>query len=321
MESLKRFIYVPRLYLRGFKTYLIGFQDSDISRGTGGTVSARYCYSIWLRHLVMAHKHGLLAEPKVVAELGPGDSLGIGLSALLSGADRLYAVDVGRYASTQRNIEVFDELVELFRRREPIPDEAEFPEAMPALTSYEFPSHILGDRRLGRALRQDRIAAIRKSILGLDDECEDKITYIVGYREDSIKEGYVDIIFSQAVLEHVDNIQSAYTAMRRWLKPGGFISHQIDFRCHDTSLEWNGHWRYSDFSWRLIRGRRHYFINRQPHSAHIDLMEENGFRVVCDDAVKGPAGISASKLSSRFKDLSGEDLATVGAFIQAVKVE
>src|SRR5689334_3926898 len=54
--------------------------------GTGGSSSARYCYSVWLRHLSMAARLGLNTDPKDVAELGPGHSIGVGLAALLSGA-------------------------------------------------------------------------------------------------------------------------------------------------------------------------------------------------------------------------------------------
>ena len=54
-------------------------------------------------HLVMAHRSGLSTQPEVVAELGPGDSLGIGMAALLTGAEVYYAFDVVEYASNQRN--------------------------------------------------------------------------------------------------------------------------------------------------------------------------------------------------------------------------
>ena len=54
--------------------------------GTGGrTNSPRYCYSAWLKHLVMAHQNNLDPYPSTIAELGPGDSLGMGIAALLSG--------------------------------------------------------------------------------------------------------------------------------------------------------------------------------------------------------------------------------------------
>ena len=58
------------------------------AKGTGGSISASYCYSVWLRHLVTTAGCGLNCNPRTVAELGPGDSLGVGLAALLSGAEK-----------------------------------------------------------------------------------------------------------------------------------------------------------------------------------------------------------------------------------------
>ena len=95
--------------------------------GTRGTDSARYCYTVWMRHLVMASRSGLLTTPRIIAELGPGDSLGTGIAGLLCGASRYYAFDVVEHASTQRNVAILRALVPLFRDRAAIPDAAEFP--------------------------------------------------------------------------------------------------------------------------------------------------------------------------------------------------
>ena len=55
----------------GAATYLPGKRNLWIA-STGGTTSARYCYSVWLRHMKKAAQAGLNTNPKVVAELGPG---------------------------------------------------------------------------------------------------------------------------------------------------------------------------------------------------------------------------------------------------------
>ena len=102
--------------IKGLATY-VPVLNRLTMRGTGGTVSARYCYSVWLRHLVLAHEQGLRKIPDTVAELGPGDSLGSGLAALLCGSERYFGLDVKSYAPTDRNRQIFDELVELFQRR------------------------------------------------------------------------------------------------------------------------------------------------------------------------------------------------------------
>ena len=42
-----------------------------------------------------------------IAELGPGDSIGIGLAALLTGANIYYAFDIIQFASNQMNLKNF----------------------------------------------------------------------------------------------------------------------------------------------------------------------------------------------------------------------
>ena len=72
-----------RKILGGFKSYVPGGVSIH---GTGGTDSARYCYTIWLRHLSILYKNGFTKIPDTIAELGPGDSIGTGLAGLLSGS-------------------------------------------------------------------------------------------------------------------------------------------------------------------------------------------------------------------------------------------
>lgn len=292
-----------------------------LARGTGGTNSARYCYSVWLRHLVMARDNGLTTRPKVVAELGPGDSLGIGLAALLSGAEKYFAFDIVRHADVAMNVAVLEELVGLFRAREPIPDNDEFASAEPRLECYDFPGDLLPDEVLENSLLPDRVDRLRRLLLTSDPAGRD-IRYMAPWFDLTlIEEGTVDMIFSQAVLEHIDDLETTYRAMHRWLKPSGFLSHQIDFRCHGISRKWNGHWTIGDFTWKLMRGRLPYLLNRQPHTAHLRLLVAAGFKPICDRRVVALSGIERRALAPRFKDFTDEDLNTCGAFIQAVKVQ
>src|SRR2546428_4351319 len=190
--------------LKGIVTFMPGVKNF-VAKRTGGTDSARYCYAVWLRHLLMAYENGLSVEPKIVAEIGPGDSLGIGLAALISGSEKYYAFDIIKYANYERNTLIFDELVDLFARKERIPDNVEFPNIKPHLKSYDFPAHVLSECRLTECLKQERINTIRKSLEHLNDNEETNIQYFVPWNDVKIiKERSVDMIFSQAVLEHVD---------------------------------------------------------------------------------------------------------------------
>lgn len=299
----------------GLATYIPSY---DYLRPTGGTDSARYCYSVWLRHLILGHADGLHSSmPKVVAELGPGDSIGIGLAALLSGAEQYYALDLVRYTDLKNNLAVFDELVRLFKNREPVPGDDEFPLLRPKLDFYAFPKYLLNDESLSASLDPKRIEEIWSSIEQSDSKSQ-MIVYQAPWDDpEVIQDGAVDMIYSQAVLEHVDDLPGVYRAMRRWLKPSGIMSHQIDFKCHGKADSWNGHWTYSDILWNVVVGRQPYLLNREPHSTHIRLLRENEFHIVRNAVSYSASELRRSQLARRYRELSDEDLTTSGAFILA----
>ncbi len=283
-----------------------------------GTVSARYCYSVWLRHLVMAHKAGLPTNPKTVAELGPGNSIGIGLTALLCGAENYFGFDIVEYATTHHNLKVFDDLVDLLRRQEPIPGNEEFPKAKPYLDDYNFPSDILTHDRCSEALHPERIDRIRTAISQPDNGTI--IRYIVPWNDKSlILTESVDMIFSQAVLEHIDNLETTYDTLYTWLKPGGIMSHQIDFRSHGTAWKWNGHWAYSDFVWKLIVGRQPYLINRMSRSVHLKLIKKALFKINYEKEVENNTGVPRLNVQRKFRSLPEKDFKCQGTYILASK--
>lgn len=303
--------------LSGLATRIPGY---NWARATGGTGSARYCYSVWMRHLVSAHSVGGLPAgvPKAVAELGPGDSIGIGIAALLAGAERYFALDIVRYSNRERALRILDELVGLFAARERIPDETEFPSLKPPIDDYRFPAGLLGEERLRVSLAEPRVAAIRSAIeAGGDSQL---IQYHVPWNDASVVQPRsVDHIYSQAVLEHIDDLEGAYLAMRRWLAPTGVMTHQIDYRCHGKADDWNGHWTYSDFTWKIVVGRRSYLLNRVPHSRQLALLRQAGFSILRERTFTSPSRLKRRRLAPRFRDLPEEDLTTSGAFIVAVR--
>ena len=169
------------------------------NRGTGGSGSARYCYSVWLRHLVRARQAAPALTIPAVGEFGPGDSIGAGLAALLSGARAYYAFDAKAHARPERNLAVLETLIGLFSRREPIPDDAEFPFVIPKLSDYRFPRSILPDDTLAAALHPERIDAIRRCVE--TPSIRGPIHYIAPWTGASLlPPGTLDLIWSQAVL-------------------------------------------------------------------------------------------------------------------------
>ena len=286
-------------------------------RGTGGTSSARYCYSVWLRHLVSGYQAGITSLPRSVGELGPGDSLGTGFAALLSGAERYYAFDVVRHAAHHDNLAIYDELVQLFAERSDIPNGVEFPLIRPLLANYEFPSQLLTEAHLEKTLAPERVAAIRTAITSMSDAAG-PVQYVAPWLDGSlVRAADVDMIFSQAVLEHVDELEQAYEVMRAWLRPTGHMSHTIDFCSHGITKSWSGHWAQSDLLWKILRGRKAYMINREPHSTHVRLLEKNGFSLLSDIRYEKDQSTPRKSLAPRFTHALDSDLITSEAYIVA----
>jgi hypothetical protein len=125
----------------------------------------------------------------------------------------------------------------------------------------------------------------------------------------------LELIFSQAVLEHVDDLDETYQAMFAWLKPGGYASHVIDFSAHHLSPFWNGHWAYSDREWQLVRGQREFLLNRKPLSAHLACAEKVGFEILSIDRLRDNGGLNTKGLSERFQALNCDDARTRGAVL------
>ena len=320
---LRRYVTAIRSHCYGIAATLVpSLNNINITySGTGGSVSARYCYSVWLRHLTIAHSNGFDCRPQCVAELGPGDSLGIGICALIFGAERYVALDVHEYSSDTKNIQLFREIRQLVKARAPIPGEEELPRVEPRLECYDFPSYIFPEKFLDSCLRDSRLAKIESAIKETYNP-NGMISYSVPWLDKAkIFENSVDFLLSQAVLEHVDDIKQTYEAMFCWMKPSGFISHQIDLKSHGLSVQWNGHWKKNDFVWKIIRGGRKYLINRLPCSEHVQQCQGAGFAIVLKSPKKKPNSIRRSRLARRFRLLSQEELETCSLFLQARKSE
>ena len=267
----------------------------------------------------MAYKAGL-KHIDSIAELGPGDSLGIGLCAILSGCKTYYGLDAKAHANTERNRTILDELVSLFRRREPIPDIKEFPNISPVLEDYSFPSHILTDALLNESLQSDRISAIHEALIDPRHVKAVHISYIAPWQQASLdgSAGGLDMVFSQAVMEHVEEVYETYRSLHKYLRPGGLMSHAIDYKSHGNTRDWNGHWTLSEIAWRILKGNRPYLINRLAHSDHIEALGKAGFQIISEIKKRGQI-LPRESLASRFLTFTDDDLRTSGAFIQAVK--
>jgi hypothetical protein len=163
-----------------------------------GTLSAESCYSIFLRHLSFLGSSGVQTMPKVLAELGPGSSLGTGFAALIFGAEKYYAQDLVDFSDPIVNLAIFDELVALFRRKAPIPASGLHSLRFPDLDCYDFPDFLALEPD---AAFEKRMGAIRKDV-GLKSGVF--VQMAAPWTELSIlRQIRIDWVFSQSVLEHM----------------------------------------------------------------------------------------------------------------------
>jgi len=290
----------------GALTFIPGVYKWRASKlGSGGSYSARYCYTIWMRHIILAQKSKLNHYPDVVAELGPGDSLGVGIMALLLGSNKYIACDVVEFTSVKKNLLILEQLLEMLHNRESIPDDIEFPKVVPKLDDYSFPCEVYPDDYMRLNLLEDRVDKIRSSIISQNKMIEYNPTWT---------EKSIDMIISQAVLEHVDDLESTYEVQKNWLNKDGFISHSIDFKSHGYAPTWDGHWGISNWRWFLLRGNRPYMINRQPLSKHISIIEKHNFKLIKVDNYFKDSTFSIKK----FKIVISENDRNISdSFIQA----
>ncbi len=293
-----------------------------------------YCYGVWLRHLNRLAACGMSAVPEAIVELGPGDTVGVGVAGLLSGCERLRALDTQRYLSVDATLDVVADLVELYDRRAPVPDAEALPEVRPILPTYAFPDSILTDDLLRASLAPSRVDAIRHAVAALrqvdpvssgpqspelaEPERGPSITYAAPWAGDAIEPASVDLVLSQAVMEHVADIEATYLALARWLVPGGWMSHQIDFRSHGTSFDWNGHWTYEEKAWALVANAKAFrWINREPLSTHVAAAGAAGLEVEMVQTVPNLDGAPRSAFAARFADMSESDATCQGALLVA----
>lgn len=303
---------------KGLATYIPGVYHAFGKREPIRANSAEYYYDLWFKHLTWLWHNGMRRLPETLAEFGPGNSLGLGVAALLSGVRHYCAFDVVEHESPAHTMEVFERMVEFFRERRGRFRDNHSPDFDRFLDARRFPSHILTEERLAVSLAPERIEAIRRALVERDGDGPVTVRYVVPWNDPALMaEGSVDVIISHAVMEYVADLEAAYATCGRWLRPGGWMSHQIDLRSHDLTEEWNGNWAYSDTLWKLVVGRRPYFLNRQPCSRHLAAIEDAGFDIVCTLRGWRADGLTRAELAREWQNLSDEDLACAGLFVQA----
>jgi SAM-dependent methyltransferase len=132
-------------------------------------------------------------------------------------------------------------------------------------------------------------------------------------------DGTADLVFSHAVLNLVEDLDALFASCARWVKPGGWMSHQIDLCDHGIVPQWYGQLCYSDRTWRFLRGRRAVFANRERCSGHLRRFERHGFEILAMIRKLRFDGLPRELLAERYRDAAEDDLRCTDLFVVARK--
>jgi len=281
-----------------------------------GETSAMTSYGIWLKHLSLATSHGMREIPRTVVELGPGRSIGVGLAAMICGADRYYGLDAVPALERNDTLSFFDALVALFRNRAT-------PLNAQGYITYgggAFPHDVLPSGLLDDLLSADRLRRLREEVERFAAGAGRALHYAAPWDERDLEfAGQADFLVSHAVLQHVSSVDAIFESVARMLRPGGSSSHQVSFDSHGITPAWNGHWGCPSWQWTLALGRKDFLVNRIPHSRLLAAIKRSGLELSADLVERDTSGIGRESLGDDWSWLQDDDLVVRDAFIVARK--
>lgn len=225
-------------------------------------------------------------EGKAVLEIGPGNSLAIGLLFLACGAKKVFLVDRFKHL-------FWDEYDIAFHRKVLARIEKEFPFTTVASKAIIFTNS--GSIDFDRSKIQCRLGDAAK--LPLENSS-------------------IDIVFSNAVLEHVHDVRKAISEMSRVTKPGGFGIHEIDLRDHFFQATPLKLLRYPDWLWNLMTWNRPGYTNRLRLPDYLKLFKASGFlieKLVSTREYKGE--LSSLKMARKFTGYSSNEIKTLAFWV------
>lgn len=260
----------------------------------------RYNLNVVVSHLQRLRQHGVRSIANwSILELGPGGNVGNAIILCAAGASYVCCVDNYRHVDFHRElVSFYQSLVALLRN-----DAQQLLAVFPDLTREQIAANI------DACFTPDTATFACKP---------GRIDYVAPCDGSSVpcESGRFDWIFSQAVMEHVKDPEGVCAENARLLKPGGFVSHQIDLRDHfqNDSLEMLKH---SDRLWWWMASNSHGYVNRARAAHFEDYFRKYGLQVLQSEATERLAdpGKVPRHCDARFATLSAEQLSIVGQFI------
>lgn len=140
----------------------------------------------------------------------------------------------------------------------------------------------------------------------------------------------LDVITSRAVFEHIPPavIAKIFLECKRLLRYGGVMCHLIDNSDHwehgDKTIGRLNFLKYSPKTFRFISSMNPLdYQNRLRHSQYKTMMEDAGFKVICDESTpdaKTLAAIDSLKIHPSYTRFTREDMAILSSYLVAQKL-
>ena len=224
---------IPYSFWRGIGLFRNGAMDK-----------ADYSIQIFSQHVQNAFEH-LNLSGKTVLELGSGDSVASAIIAASAGAEKIYLVDVGAFAT--RDMSFYVQLVQELTKRDGF-----------------TPPTITSDMSFEQMLEACNAEYLTDGLNSLK----------------SIDTSSVDFIWSHSCLEHVRKHEFDATMSELWriLADNGQVSHSIDLQDHlEHSLN---NLRFSENFWESkFMVRSGFYTNRLRASDYENSFAKSGFQV------------------------------------------
>lgn len=277
--------------VKGAITFIPGsqyFLDKKKKKSIHSGSDALFSYSLWLSNLSFLKENSIQPDFSRVAEIGNGGSLGIAFCAILTGADKYFSFEFRENIDFLEQIQLLERISLLFDKSEPI---HHYERINIRISDYSFPEDevlpIIQRKRLVKQLKQD----LQNELVG-----SDLISLINNWEIQSPLN--ITYGFSRAVMEHVNDPKYIYQKIYTHLVVGALMLHDIEFHSHGITVKTNGHYKISLPLWKIIHGKREFYLNRFMFDDHMNSIKKCGFKYLKSDIVY-------EDLNSSRKNLNG----------------